>query len=170
MDFVEIRKEVKSWLVTTLEDPLVKTLAENSHLTQTQLETFLIDVLAEEIIGQPVVYEYKSRLRLIGNGVSRGAFNRTLRQAQRNVIRSIYTILLLGYLGILETPRLNRYLEISKHLEEYVKTYRKIWKPLDDGDSKEKNIKTLTFLRKKLITSLEELTMPKMLSKRESSK
>ncbi len=170
MDFVDIREEVKSWLVTTLEDPLVKTLAENSHLTQTQLETFLIDVLAEEIIGQPVVYEYKSQLRLIGKGVSRGAFNRTLRQAQRNVIRSIYTILLLGHLGILETPRLNRYLEISKHLEEYVETYRKIWKPLNNGDSKEENIKNLTFLRKKLISSLEELAMSKMLSKKESSK
>jgi len=164
------KEEIESWLARTLDEPLVKILAEGSHLTRAQLETLLIDVLAEEMLAQNIPYEYKSKLRLLEKGVSRGAFNRTLRQAQRNVVCSIYTVLLLGYLGILETPRLNRYLEMSNQLESYARDYRKIWNEFrNDAPDKEK-LKNLTAMREELRSILERLTMPNALSKREASK
>ena len=164
------KEEIESWLARTLDEPLVKILAEGSHLTRVQLETLLIDVLAEEMLAQNIPYEYKSKLRLLEKGVSRGAFNRTLRQAQRNVVCSIYTVLLLGYLGILETPRLNRYLEMSNQLESYARDYRKIWNELRNDATDKEKLKNLTAMREELRSILERLTMPNALSKREASK
>jgi hypothetical protein len=135
-----------------------------------QLETLLIDVLAEEMLAQNIPYEYKSKLRLLEKGVSRGAFNRTLRQAQRNVVRSIYTVLLLGYLGILETPRLNRYLEMSNQLESYARDYRKIWNELRNDATDKEKLKNLTAMQEELRSALERLTIPNALSKREASR
>lgn len=167
---MSVKEEIGNWLARTLEDPLVRILAEGSNLTKTQLETLLIDVLAEEMLAQNMPYEYKSKLRSLERGVSRGAFNRTLRQAQRNVVSSIYTVLLLGYLGILETPRLNRYLEMSNRLETYAKDYQKIWNELKKGAPYEEELKNLTSLREELRSTLEKLAMPLALSKREASK
>jgi hypothetical protein len=170
LSFLRIKKEINDWLITTLEDPLIRTLAENSNLTKTQLETFLIDVLAEDVVGQDINYEQKSRLRLNEKDVSRGSFNRTLHQAQRNIIQSIYTILLLGCLGVFETPRLDQYLKMSNRLSVYIEKYRKVWKNLaQKGTSKEKMLK-LTMLRKELKSSLKELAVPNKLSKREAKK
>jgi hypothetical protein len=164
------KEEIESWLARTLDEPLVKILAEGSHLTRAQLETLLIDVLAEEMLAQNIPYEYKSKLRLLEKGVSRGAFNRTLRQAQRNVVCSIYTVLLLGYLGILETPRLNRYLEMSNQLESYARDYRKIWNELRNDATDKEKLKNLTAMQEELRSTLERLTIPNALSKREASK
>ena len=164
------KEEIESWLARTLDEPLVKILAEGSHLTRVQLETLLIDVLAEEMLAQNIPYEYKSKLRLLEKGVSRGAFNRTLRQAQRNVVCSIYTVLLLGYLGILETPRLNRYLEMSNQLESYARDYRKIWNELRNDATDKEKLKNLTAMQEELRSALERLTIPNALSKREASK
>ncbi|HDN83459.1 MAG TPA: hypothetical protein ENG50_03750 [Candidatus Altiarchaeales archaeon] len=96
-------------------------------MTKTQLETLLIDILAEKISGKRIVYEDKAKMRLIRSGVSRGAFNRTLAQARINVIRSIYTVILLGYLGILDTPNLEPYLEIANKIKDYMEAYRNFW-------------------------------------------
>jgi len=164
------KEEIESWLARTLDEPLVKILAEGSHLTRVQLETLLIDVLAEEMLAQNIPYEYKSKLRLLEKGVSRGAFNRTLRQAQRNVVCSIYTVLLLGYLGLLETPRLNRYLEMSNQLESYARDYRKIWNELRNDATDKEKLKNLTAMQEELRSALERLTIPNALSKREASK
>ena len=54
-----------------------------------------------------------------GRRVSRGAYNRTLIQAQNNVIRSIYTILLLGYVGLFDTPSLQPFMELSDTMQSY---------------------------------------------------
>jgi len=72
----------------SLNDPIVKILTKNSRLTKTQLETFLIDALAENLAEKSLRYEEKAKLRLLRTGVSRGAFNRTLKQARRNIIQS----------------------------------------------------------------------------------
>jgi hypothetical protein len=170
LSFLRVKKEVNNWLITTLEDPLIKILSENSNLTKTQLETFLIDVLAEEVVGQNISYEQKSRLRLDRKEVSRGSFNRTLHQSQRNIIKSIYTILLLGCLGVFETPRLDRYLKMSDSLSVYMEKYRKVWESMKpEASSKEKRLK-LKVLREELKSSLKELAAPNKLSKRETTK
>ncbi|MEM2522908.1 MAG: hypothetical protein QXW82_07155, partial [Candidatus Bathyarchaeia archaeon] len=88
---MKLKDIVQQWLKKSLEDPIIKILAKNSHLTKIQLETLLIDVLAENISGKPLKYEEKAKLRLTKAKLSRGAFNRTLKQAEKNIIKSIYT-------------------------------------------------------------------------------
>jgi len=167
--FMKMKNEVEKWLKKTLEDPLMKILAERSHLTKTQLETLLIDVLVEEMAGKDVRYELKSKMRPTQGGVSRGAFNRTLSQARRNVIRSMYTIFLLGYVGILETTRLSSYLEMSNRLESYMEAYQKLWKDSEEGVPDEESLMLIAKMREELKSSLEELSRPKALSKKETS-
>ncbi|MDH5461375.1 MAG: hypothetical protein OEX09_04035, partial [Candidatus Bathyarchaeota archaeon] len=108
---MSFKEKTQKWLKRSLDDPFVGMLSKNSHLTKTQLETLLIDILAENATEKALKYQEKAKLRL--STVTRGAFNRTLRQARKNIIRSIYTILLLGYLGVFEDTSLNPYLEIA---------------------------------------------------------
>ena len=76
---MSFKKIVQNWLKRSLEDPIVKILSKNSNLTKTQLETLLIDVLAENIALKPLKYEEKAKLRQTKVAISRGSFNRTLR-------------------------------------------------------------------------------------------
>lgn len=121
---LNLKKKARNWLNYSLNDPIVKTLSKNSNLTKIQLETLLIDVLAENISDRGLKYDEKAKLRIFA--VSRGAFNRSLRQARQNVTQSIYTILLLGYLGILEEISLEPYLEAANKLKTYINTHNDI--------------------------------------------
>jgi hypothetical protein len=154
---MKLKENVQMWLKKSLEDPIVKILAKNSHLTKTQLETLLINILAENISGKPLKYEEKARLRLTKAKISRGAFNRTLKQAEENVIKSIYTVLLLGYLGIFESTTLDPYIEISNKLQEYVEAHKNM--PINDAQLEEQ-LKFLKILREGLETSLKQLANP----------
>ena len=138
------KEKTKKWLERSLDDPFVKTLLKNSILTKTQLETLLIDVLAENIYGKPLKYEEKAKIRLLA--VSRGAFNRTLRQARWNVIRSIYTILLLGYLGVFEDTSLDPYLEIANKLRVYLDAHRDLLRK----KATEKQLRIITMIHKEV--------------------
>jgi hypothetical protein len=159
---LRLKNTVQKWLIYSLNDPIVKMLLKNSHLTKTQLETFLIDVLAENTTGKSLKYEEKAKLRLLKTGISRGAFNRTLRQARRNAIQSIYTILLLGYLGVFEDTRLDPYIEAANKLRSYMSAYRKI----SNGKKiSNEHLRIANALREELEASLEQLSKPKSLSK-----
>ena len=57
-----------------------------------------------------------TRLRQTRAKISRGAFNRTLKQARTNVSGAVHTILLLGYGGLLESPSLAPLVEASERL------------------------------------------------------
>lgn len=148
--------------MTSLNDPIAKILIENSHLTKTQLETLLIDVLAENLADKSLKYEEKAKLRLLEAGISRGAFNRTLKQARRNAIQSVYTVLLLGYLGIFEDTRLDPYLEAANKLQAYMNAYREI---PNDTNVKNEHLRIMKMLREELEASLEQLSNTKSLSK-----
>lgn len=113
-----ITDSIDQALQTLHFDPIAGKLIEKSFLTEIQMETLLIHLIADAVTNKRVKYEKKASFRKI-RPISKGAFNRTLKQAQRNVISSIYTILLLGYLGILDSPALRPYLEVSNRLEEY---------------------------------------------------
>ena len=154
---MKLKEGVQSWLIGSLNDQIVEILAKNSHLTKTQLETLLIDILSENIAGKPLKYEEKARLRLTKAKISRGAFNRTLKQAKENVIKSIYTVLLLGYLGIFESTALDPYLEIGNKLHEYVEAYKNI-----PNKSVELNahLKVIELIREELETNLKQLSNP----------
>jgi hypothetical protein len=132
-------------------------LSTNSQLTKIQLETLLIDVLSENLSGKQLKYDEKASLRLMKSKISRGAFNRTLRQAKENMIRSIYTILLLGYLGIFETTKLDPYLAIADKLQTYVKALRDIPR---DGKVDEDSIRVMEMIRVELENSLKQLSLP----------
>ncbi len=123
---MKLKENTQNWINYTLNDSLVKILSKNCNLTKIQIETLLIDVLAENISDKSLKYDEKAKLRIFA--VSRGAFNRSLRQARQNVTQSIYTILLLGYLGVLEEVSLDPYLEAANKLKTYVETQRELAK------------------------------------------
>lgn len=152
---LKLKEGVQSWLISSQNDPIAKILAKSSHLTKTQLETLLIDVLSENIAGKPLKYDEKARLRLTKAKISRGAFNRTLKQAKENVTKSIYTVLLLGYLGIFESTTLDPYLEIANKLQQYIEAYKNI--PNKSGELDE-HLKIIEMVREELETSLKQLS------------
>lgn len=154
---MKLKKSVQSWLIRSLNDPIVKILAKNSHLTTTQLETLLIDIFSDNIARKPLKYDEKARLRLTKAKISRGAFNRTLKQAKENVVKAIYTVLLLGYLGIFESTTLDPYLEIANKLHEYVEAYKNI--PDKNGELNER-LKVIKIIREELETTLKQLSNP----------
>jgi hypothetical protein len=154
---LKLKEGVQSWLTRSLNDPIVKILTGNSHLTKTQLETLLIDILAENIGGKHLKYDEKAKLRLTKAKISRGAFNRTLEQAKENVIKAIYTLLLLGYLGIFESTTLDPYLEIAKKLQEYMEAYKNI---PNKGVELSEHLKVIETIREELESSLKQLSNP----------
>ena len=154
---MKLKETVQTWLNGALNDPIVKILSKNSQLTKTQLETLLIDILAENISGKPLKYDEKARLRLTKAKLSRGSFNRTLKQSKENVIKSIYTVLLLGYLGVFDTTTLDPYLEIANKLKEYTDAYKDM--PEAYNELKE-HLNVIEIIRKELELSLKQLSNP----------
>ncbi len=154
---LKLKDNVQLWLNGALSDPVTKILAKNSQLTKTQLETLLIDVLAENLAGKPLKYDEKARLRLTKAKLSRGSFNRTLQQAKENVIRSIYTVLLLGYLGVFESTTLDPYLEIANKLKEYMEAHENLPSNLEAVDE---HVRVIEIIRNELETSLKRHSDP----------
>jgi len=156
-----VKERLQKWLARSINDPIVKILAKNSNLTKAQLETLLIDFLAANIAEKPLRNEDKARLRLAKSGISRGAFNRTLKQARKNVIQSMYTIILLGYLGIFNNTRLDPYLEAANKLQHFLSAYREI---LSNDKLAEEHLRIVGMLREELESSLERLSGTRALS------
>jgi hypothetical protein len=154
---LKLKDNVQLWLNGALNDPVVKILSKNSQLTRTQLETLLIDILAENMAGKQLKYDEKARLRLTKAKLSRGSFNRTLQQSKQNVIKSIYTVLLLGYLGVFESTTLDPYLEIANKLKEYMEAHENLPNTLEGVDD---HLKVINIIREELETSLKRLSSP----------
>ncbi len=154
---MKLKDNVQLWLNGALNDPVVRILSKNSQLTRTQLETLLIDILAENLAGKPLNYDEKARLRLTKAKLSRGSFNRTLRQSKENVIKSIYTVLLLGYLGVFESTTLDPYLEIANKLKEFMEAHENLPNNLEGV---QEHLKVIEIIREELETSLKRLSSP----------
>ena len=154
---MKLKESLQAELRSSLNDPITRILASNSHLSPTQLETLLIDLLAPNLAGKPLTYDEKARLRLIKAQLTRGSFNRTLRQAKENVIKSIYTVLLLGYLGVFETTALDPYVEIANKLRAYLDAYKDIPSKTTELDG---HLKIIEIIREELETSLKYLSNP----------
>ncbi len=94
-------------------DPILKYLFERSSFTQAQLDTYLIDrATAHEKV------ELKGKIAMRDRkNVSKGAFIRTLRQAQSNLKRAVYTLILSEYLGLLEDKSMVKLLQVSNLLK-----------------------------------------------------
>jgi hypothetical protein len=154
---MKLKENVQLWINGSLNDPIAAILARNSHLTKTQLETLLIDVLAESISGKQLKYDDKAHLRLTKAKISRGSFNRTLAQAKENVVKSIYTVLLLGYLGVFEDTTLDPYLEIANKLHQYLEAHKHM--PNKEEEFSD-HLKVIEMIREELETNLKQLSSP----------
>ena len=157
MSSLKLKESVQTLVISSLNDPITKILAKNSHLTKIQLETMLIDILAENIAGKQLKYDEKANLRLMKAKLSRGSFNRTLKQAKENVIKSIYTVLLLGYLGVFESTTLDPYLEIANKLQKYIEAYKDM--PNQSVEQSEPQ-RIIEIIREELETSLKQFSNP----------
>ena len=120
------RKAIRSLTSGTkqvLKEPILKKLQEGSTLSSAQLETLLIDLVVEDNLGSHITYEdkasYRSRTGTKSRGVSRGAFNRTLNQARRNVTRCLYTMLLLAYLGLFDSTVFRPFEVVATRIGDY---------------------------------------------------
>jgi len=157
----QLKENVQNWLIRLTSDPIIKILTKNSNLTKVQLETLLIDILAQNMSGKTLKYDEKARLRLIKAGVSRGSFNRTLKQARKNIIQAIYTILLLGYIGVFDSTNLSPYLEVSHKLKTYTDMYKDVFQ---GNKPTEEYLRIIKVLNDELETSLNALSNTNALS------
>jgi len=157
-DIQKRKEDVQKWIRGLFKDRITKFLLKNSCLTKKQLETLLIDILVEKVFNIKATYEEKASFRISQKKITRGAFNRTLRQARKNVIKSIYTVILLGYLGILDDSSLYPYLEISNKIKEFKEQYER-----DDNEAIDYSI--LNVLKENIEDSLNELSRVKALAK-----
>ena len=100
-----------------IQDPVTKSLAHDSQLTIAQLEVLLAASFTDE---NGLKKSERRRYCPSRSHISRGAYNRSLIQAQNNVIRAIYTVLLLGYVGIFSTSALQPFLELSDSIQGFI--------------------------------------------------
>ena len=116
-----------------LKDPIVLRLLSRSNLTRAQFETILVDQLGHDMANKQLTRTEMAQLMRNQKGISRGALNRTLRQARENVSEAIHTILLLGYGGLIDTPALAPFVEASELLKSQMTQFGE----LTHADSKE---------------------------------
>lgn len=116
---VEAREAIRKMI----QDPVTRSLVHGSQLTIVQLET----LLAASFSDENEINKSDRRLYCPSrNHISRGAYNRTLIQAQNNIIRSIYTVLLLGYVGLFDTSALQPFVELSDTIQAFVQEAKRI--------------------------------------------
>ena len=122
-DEKETMKQLTLGTKQVLREPIMKKLQEGSVLSEAQIETLLIDLVVEDSYGSHITYEnkasYRSKQGTKSRGVSRGAFNRTLKQARRNLTRCFYTMLLLAYLGLFEITIFRPFEEVAARIGDY---------------------------------------------------
>ena len=95
-------------------DKLLLSLLENSNYTNVQLDVFMSYVMIRRSQGKlEDIINAKD-----GSKVTRGSFLRTLEQARSNIKSSVYSILLLGYLGFADSNFIDGFIRISRMLEE----------------------------------------------------
>ena len=94
------------------DDTLLQSIFEESNLTKTQLDSLLL-AFQYKIEG----YSLGEIVKMRDSGpVSKGSYLRTLGQAQSNFRGSLYTLLLVVYLGILDTSTVADFVALSDRL------------------------------------------------------
>jgi hypothetical protein len=156
----KVMKELTSGARQVLQEPILKTLQKGSVLSQTQLETLLIDLVIEDNYGAHITYEDKASIRSRAGaktkGVSRGAFNRTLKQARRNVTRCFYTMLLLTYLGLFELTIFRPFEEVAARIGDY----RRIREILaGKSELTQEDLESVKVTERTIVSLLEELSL-----------
>lgn len=143
MNEVSLYLEIEKFRKNLRKDLIFKFLCENCSLSKAQMESLLIEHITSNL-GEKLKLEEKAKLRR--KKVTKGAYLRTLTQAYKNIKESFYTILLLGYLGMLPTSKLSYFIDLGEKLREYVETYQ--------NNSDEVRLKEI---RKEILEFLNEL-------------
>jgi hypothetical protein len=110
-------EEYQKVIKKTFQDPFTDILLNNSNLTRIQFETLIIDMLTDIISDIRLSFDEKRLFRT--KNVSRGSFSRSLSQARKNVISSIFTIVLLSYIGVFDSRPFDEYYILAEKLKEY---------------------------------------------------
>jgi hypothetical protein len=155
----KIIKNLTSGAKQVLKEPILKKLQEGSTLSLAQLETLLIDLVVEDNLGSHITYDdkasFRSRSGSKSRGVSRGAFNRTLNQARRNVTRCLYTMLLLAYLGLFDSTVFRPFEVVATRIGDY----RRIRDILaGKAELTQEDLESITVTEKTIMSFLEELS------------
>ena len=143
-------KRYQDIIQRTFQDPITDLLLKNSSLTKTQFETLIIDLLTDLMSEEKVSFYQKTLFR--NKKVSRGSFSRSLSQARRNVISSIFTIVLMSYIGVFDARPFDDYYFLAEKLKEYVSMVQL------NGNNVSKNV--LKRLEVELIDGIRELATP----------
>jgi hypothetical protein len=120
---MESTEETQKMIQKAFQDPITDLLLKNSNLTKVQFETLMIDLLIDVMSDEKVSFKDKTLFRT--RKVSRGSFSRTLGQARYRVISSIFTIVLLSYVGVYDAKLFEEYQNLSEKLREYLSTIEK---------------------------------------------
>ena len=134
----------------TFQDPLTDLLLKNSVLTRTQFETLVIDMLTDIISDKKVSFKQKSLLR--NKKTSRGSFSRSLSQARTNVVSSVFTIVLLSYIGVFDERPFDEYYVLAEKLKEYA--------TMTDSNEFNYDKEMLRRIEEELIKGIRELATP----------
>jgi hypothetical protein len=113
-------------MLEILKDPIISKLLSRSNLTMAQFETLLVDQLGHDMANKKLTRAEMAQLMRNRKGISRGALNRTLKQARVNTSEAIHTVLLLGYGGLIESPSLMPFIEASEQLRGQVSQLKEL--------------------------------------------
>ena len=146
--------ELQKLIDRAYKDPIGSILLKNSNITNIQYETLVIDYLTN--IANDIELSFKDKTYYRVKKVSRGAFSRTLSQARGNIISSIYTILLLAYIGVFDTVPFDDYKNLAEKLIEY--------NQLIDLSEDPQSMQLLRRIERELIEGIKILAEPKSLA------
>ena len=94
-------------------DNLLGFLLTNSNFTKIQIDSLLL-AFEYKIEG----YSLGEIVKLRDSGpVTKGSYGRSLKQSKRNFSKSLYTLVLAIYLGVLDVNTLNSMIELSNKLK-----------------------------------------------------
>ncbi len=94
------------------DDEVAKNLIKRTGFTESQLDTLLIDK-----INGHLSLDQKRILRDVGK-VSKGSFARTLKQAEKNLEKSLYTVIILEYFSMLQENDVMNLLKVGALLNQ----------------------------------------------------
>jgi len=154
---MENPEQIKNWINAANHDPIVTILLDNSSMTRIQMETLLIEVYSAQMDENKVSSKMKAKMRVSRTKVSRGAYSRTLGQARKNVQKAVSTVLLLGYMGLLQTPELLSFVEVSNKIKLLIDLYDK-YNPENANRSHEDLAKDIAITRAEIERTLMTLT------------
>jgi hypothetical protein len=92
-------------------NPLIEFMVKNSLLSYAQVDTLLIDRRKKGSLKEKAIVRN-------GGPVKKGAFVRTLKQAERKVIKACYTIMLLSTLNVLDMDTISGLVKIGEMIKE----------------------------------------------------